>query len=121
MKKKNKLILASSIGIFLVIGSLVTALVLSSALATGTSSNAAANGSSGSGAIVIAWNKELLKIVKTPGAQPATIHPTRSYRHPARGDLRRRRLHHPGRPCLCLLGKRSAQRAGRRSSSHGRS
>ena len=79
MKKKNKLILASSIGIFLVIGSLITALVLSSALATGTSSNAAANGSSGSGAIVIAWNKELLKIVKTPGAQPATVHPTRSY------------------------------------------
>src|SRR6266487_1295495 len=79
MKKKNKLILASSIGIFLVIGSLITALVLSSALATGTSSNAAANGSSGSGAIVIAWNKELLEIVKTPGAQPATVHPTRSY------------------------------------------
>jgi hypothetical protein len=79
MKKKNKLILASSIGIFLVIGSLITALVLSSALASGTSSNATANGSSGSGAIVIAWNKELLKIVKTPGAQPATVHPTRSY------------------------------------------
>jgi hypothetical protein len=76
---KKKLILASSIGIFLVIGSLVTALVISSALANGTSSNAAANGSSGSGAIVIAWNKELLKIVKTPGAQPATVHPTRSY------------------------------------------
>jgi membrane-associated phospholipid phosphatase len=79
MKKKKKLILASSIGIFLVIGSLVTALVISSALANGTSSNAAANGSSGSGAIVIAWNKELLKIVQTPGAQPATVHPTRSY------------------------------------------
>src|SRR5712691_992433 len=79
MKKKKKLILASSIGIFLVIGSLITALVLSSALATGTSSNAAANGSSGSGAIVIAWNKELLKIVHTPGAQPATVHPTRSF------------------------------------------
>src|SRR6266571_3211663 len=79
MKKKKKLIFASSIGIFLVIGSLVTALILSSALANGTSSNAAANGSRGSGAIVIAWNKELLKIVKTPGAQPATIHPTRSY------------------------------------------
>ncbi len=77
--KKEKLILASSIGIFLVIGSLVTALVISSALANGTSSNAAANASSGSGAIVIAWNKELLKIVKTPGAQPATIHPTRSF------------------------------------------
>jgi len=32
-----------------------------------------------SGAIVIAWNKELLHIVQTPGAQPATVHPTRSF------------------------------------------
>ncbi|MEA2669212.1 MAG: hypothetical protein QOJ33_2146, partial [Chloroflexota bacterium] len=32
-----------------------------------------------SGASVIAWNQELVKIVLTPGAQPATIHPTRSY------------------------------------------
>jgi len=32
-----------------------------------------------SGASVIAWNQELLKILQTPGAQPATIHPTRSY------------------------------------------
>src|SRR5437763_3313732 len=79
MKKKNKLILASSIGIFLVIGSLVTALILSSTLAKGASGNAAADGSRGSGAIVIAWNKELLHIVKTPGAQPATVHPTRSF------------------------------------------
>ncbi len=79
MKKKNKLILASSIGIFLVIGSLITALVISSALANGASSNAAANGSRGSGAIVIAWNKELLNIVKTPGAQPTSVHPTRSF------------------------------------------
>ncbi len=79
MKKKKKLILASSIGIFLVIGSLITALVISSALANGASSNAAANGSRGSGAIVIAWNKELLNIVKTPGAQPTSVHPTRSF------------------------------------------
>jgi PAP2 superfamily len=78
-KKKLILILAISIGIFLVIGSLVTALVLSSTKATGANGNAAANGSSSSGAIVIAWNKELLKIVQTPGAQPATVHPTRSY------------------------------------------
>jgi hypothetical protein len=73
MNKKKKLILATSIGIFLVIGSLVTALVLSSAPTTG------ANGYSGSGAIVIAWNKELLHIVQTPGAQPTTVHPTRSF------------------------------------------
>jgi membrane-associated phospholipid phosphatase len=32
-----------------------------------------------SGASVVAWNQELLKILLTPGAQPATIHPTRSY------------------------------------------
>jgi len=30
-------------------------------------------------AIVVAWNRELLHIVQTPGAQPATVHQTRSY------------------------------------------
>jgi hypothetical protein len=30
-------------------------------------------------AIVVAWNRELLDIVQIPGAQPATIHQTRSY------------------------------------------
>ncbi|MGE5156266.1 MAG: vanadium-dependent haloperoxidase [Betaproteobacteria bacterium] len=29
--------------------------------------------------IVIDWNRELLDIVRTPGAQPATVHPTRSF------------------------------------------
>src|SRR3984893_13397675 len=33
----------------------------------------------GSGAIVVDWNKQLVKIVNTPGAQPATVHPTRSF------------------------------------------
>lgn len=28
---------------------------------------------------VIAWNRILLSIVRTPGAQPATVHPTRSF------------------------------------------
>ena len=32
-----------------------------------------------SSAIVLAWNQALLNIVRTPGAQPATIHPTRSF------------------------------------------
>ena len=32
-----------------------------------------------SGAVVIDWNRELLSIVRTKGAQPATIHPTRSF------------------------------------------
>src|SRR6059058_3040032 len=71
--KKLILILATSMGIFLVIGLPVAAMANSSA-----SSNAA-NGSSASGAVVIAWNKELLHIVQTPGAQPATVHPTRSF------------------------------------------
>jgi membrane-associated phospholipid phosphatase len=76
--KQKKLILVASIGIVLVIGAVVTALVLPSVLTTKASGNAA-NGASGSGAIVIAWNKELLHIVQTPGAQPATVHPTRSF------------------------------------------
>src|ERR1700737_5062332 len=28
---------------------------------------------------VLQWNRTLLVIVRTPGAQPATIHPTRSF------------------------------------------
>ena len=33
----------------------------------------------GSGQLVVDWNKELIAIVGTPGAQPATVHPTRSF------------------------------------------
>ncbi|HEX6507478.1 MAG TPA: vanadium-dependent haloperoxidase [Chloroflexota bacterium] len=32
-----------------------------------------------SGAIIVDWNKQLVQIVGTPGVQPATIHPTRSF------------------------------------------
>ena len=74
--KRKKLIVATSIGIVLVIGALVGTLVLTSTLTTGAKSNTA---NAYSGAIVIAWNKELLHIIQTPGAQPATVHPTRSY------------------------------------------
>ena len=28
---------------------------------------------------VLQWNRTLLVIVRTPGAQPATVHPTRSF------------------------------------------
>jgi len=38
-----------------------------------------AGGSRGSGAVVVDWNQELLHIVRTPGAQPATVHPTRNF------------------------------------------
>ncbi len=75
MKKKQLIVATSIIGILVVIGAVVAALVLSSAKANGNTANASSN----SGAIVIAWNKELLHIVQTTGAQPATIHPTRSY------------------------------------------
>ena len=29
--------------------------------------------------VVVEWNRTLLAIVRTPGAQPATVHPTRSF------------------------------------------
>src|SRR5260370_18839538 len=52
--------------------------------ATGVASNgrraaAAPPAGGGSGAIAIAWNHALLRIVQTPGAQPSTIHATRSF------------------------------------------
>ena len=33
----------------------------------------------GSGKSVVDWNRRLITILGTPGAQPATIHPTRSF------------------------------------------
>jgi membrane-associated phospholipid phosphatase len=35
--------------------------------------------SPGSGRSVVDWNRELISILGTPGAQPATVHPTRSF------------------------------------------
>src|ERR1700760_2353236 len=35
--------------------------------------------SGASGTPVVDWNEQLLRIVRTPGAQPATIHPTRNF------------------------------------------
>ena len=51
----------------------------STALASSASTAMADRNTKISGALVIAWNQELLKIVQTPGAQPATVHQTRSY------------------------------------------
>lgn len=73
--KKLILILAPFIGIFLGIGSPGIALADSSTIATATGGG----GTSEPGAIVIAWNQELLHILQKPGAQPATVHPTRSF------------------------------------------
>ncbi|HYY18405.1 MAG TPA: vanadium-dependent haloperoxidase [Streptosporangiaceae bacterium] len=33
----------------------------------------------GSGQLVVDWNRKLIAILGTPGAQPATVHPTRSF------------------------------------------
>ena len=33
----------------------------------------------GSGQLVVDWTNELLQIEKTPGLQPATVHPTRGF------------------------------------------
>ena len=54
--KNKKFIVASSIGLVLVVGAVVAGLVLSSALATKANGNTA-NGANASGAIIIAWNQ----------------------------------------------------------------
>jgi len=60
----------------------LTRFVIASALA-GTALTAQSNGASTSTRQsidpVVQWNRNLLAIVRTPGAQPATIHPTRSF------------------------------------------
>ena len=47
--------------------------------ATDRAPGASSGGSRASGAVVVDWNEELLRIVRTSGAQPATVHPTRSF------------------------------------------
>src|ERR1700736_6612636 len=74
--KKSFLALTVLVGI--AVG--VTAASAVSAATTGSNKEAPAPPAGGaSGAIVVAWNQELLHIVQTPGAQPATIHPTRNF------------------------------------------
>ncbi|HEX6487599.1 MAG TPA: haloperoxidase, partial [Candidatus Dormibacteraeota bacterium] len=62
----------------------LTALLAAAAVATGAlslqhSSASAAATPRPSGSIVIEWNRELVNLVNTPGNQPTTIHPTRSF------------------------------------------
>jgi membrane-associated phospholipid phosphatase len=67
-----------------VIGALVAVSATSVAVADpvrhedGPGVNGAGPGTGGA-AIVVTWNRTLLDIVQTPGVQPATVHPTRSY------------------------------------------
>jgi hypothetical protein len=53
------------------------ALVCAALFVYGASSYA--DSAAGSADAVVQWNQTLLKIVRTPGAQPATVHPTRSF------------------------------------------
>jgi membrane-associated phospholipid phosphatase len=73
--KKSLVALVAVMGI--VLGLVATTAI--SAVATNTAKPAPPPADGRSGAIVVAWNQELLHIVKTPGDQPATIHPTRSF------------------------------------------
>jgi membrane-associated phospholipid phosphatase len=71
--KKSIPVVATLTAIVVGVAATSTALAGSASTAIGDRDNKI------SGASVIAWNQELVKIVLTPGAQPATIHPTRSY------------------------------------------
>jgi len=72
----------SIIALTVLVGIAVGATAASAVSAATPSSNkevAAPAAGGSSGAIVVAWNQELLHIVQTPGAQPPTIHATRSF------------------------------------------
>jgi len=57
----------------------VTACALSSAALTAQLVGAPVSTARSTDDPVVQWNRNLLAIVRTPGAQPATIHPTRSF------------------------------------------
>src|SRR5258708_21403997 len=72
----------AGVGLMVLIGSMVGVGVVGGATAVasnGTRTAAAPPAGGESGAVAIAWNQELLHIVQTPGAQPASLHPTRSF------------------------------------------
>lgn len=73
--KKSPIALVAALGI--VLG--VVASTALTAVATGSAKPVPLRTDRRSGAVVVAWNQELLHIVQTPGDQPANIHPTRSF------------------------------------------
>src|ERR1700730_10132659 len=76
----KKLIIALTVVVGIALG--VGTASAATAITTGSSNNNKTSpppAGGASGAIVVAWNQELLQILLTPGAQPATVHPTRSY------------------------------------------
>ena len=72
--------IAALIGLGVVVGAASPAFARSTSTTTAPSVVARVAFSLGSGQDIVDWNKELLAILNTPGAQPATIHPTRSSR-----------------------------------------
>jgi hypothetical protein len=69
--------LGALVGLLLVVAA--AAVVLAGQSPAGGSVTAVAGDAPhGSGTIVVDWNKALLRVFSTPGAQPATVHPTRS-------------------------------------------
>ena len=56
-----------------------TATWAGTAAATDRAHGRSPNGSRASGAVVVDWNEELLRIVRMPGVQPATVHATRNF------------------------------------------
>jgi membrane-associated phospholipid phosphatase len=75
---KLKPVLSTLVAGLLVVGSTGVAIADSAGQDHGVGSLGAERGFEGA-AFVVAWNRELLHIVQIPGAQPATIHQTRSY------------------------------------------
>ena len=73
--KKSPIVIVIALGVVL---GIITGTAID-AVATNNTASTAPRADGRSGAIVVAWNQELLHIVKTPGDQPTTIHPTRSF------------------------------------------
>jgi PAP2 superfamily protein len=74
--KKSVVALMVLIGIVVGIGAVGAATAVAS---NGSKAASAPPAGGGSGTVAVAWNQELLHIVQTHGAQPAAIHPTRSF------------------------------------------
>jgi membrane-associated phospholipid phosphatase len=83
------------------------------------SANTSANASPNT---VVQWNRNLLSILRTPGAQPATIHPTRSFAimHAAIYDAVNAidRTHHPYLIHLPAIAPKASQDAAAASAAH---
>ena len=75
---KFVMVLATIVIALVGVGATSIALANPARHASGQGANGVGRGSDGS-AIVIDWNRALLHIVQTPGIQPATVDPTRSY------------------------------------------